>query len=745
MPPRGQARSRLPAELSSFVGRRRELAETRRLLDGHRLVTLAGPGGVGKTRLGLRVAGRVRRAFPDGVFLTDLSRLENHLLLGDTVLQTLGVDDHSARPAVEVLSEFLAGRRLLLVLDNCEHLIDACRLLVLALVRVAAELSVLATSREPLRVAGEAVLDVPPITTVDALELFEQRGQAVLSGFAVTVDNRDTVAELCRRLDDLPLAIELAAAGLPALSPPQILERLDGRFGLLGRHETLRAAVECSAQSCSIRKRALWARASVFAVDFTLEAAETVCSGGEVPPEEIMDTLAGLVGKSILAVRHEGAAVRYVWLDTLRAYGLGLLAGRGEEAELRRRHLDWCLALTRPLWMGDGDPRAFGQVMVRLAAERANLRAALEYGLTEPGQARAGLDLAGLLSFFWLATGTLSEGRYWLERALDADREPSPQRARALWACGWIAIEQGEPAAAGLLLAEARELAARLADEPAAAWTTVLNGYAALYEGALERARPLLEDGLARQRLLGHLLGESAAIWVLAQTTSYLGDPVSERISEQYLALADRHDWTMARAIALRTLGLELVRQSRAPRATAVLIEALHTGEGIDYHRGRAYCFDLLAWAAEAGGQHERAARLFGTAGSAYQRIGTTVPRPQRDCADRYAAAARQALGEAAFAAAYRGGAEMSEEQAVGYALGETRAAATSPSATVAPVLTGREQQIALLVADGLSNKAIAAELVISVRTAESHLDHIMVKLGLTGRAQIAAWAARHL
>jgi predicted ATPase len=334
------ARSNLPAEVSSFVGRRHELTEAKRLLETHRLVTLTGPGGVGKTRLGLRVAAQVRRAFPDGVFLVDLTTLEDHLLLGDTVLHALGIIDRSARSAQDVLVEHLADRRTLLVLDNCEHLVDACTWLVDTLLRAAPDLRVLATSREPLRVLGQSVLEVAPARPDDAIELFEQRARAVLPGFAVTESNRDLVAGLCQRVDSLPLAIELAAARLRVLSIEQVRDRLADRFRLLsapgaaGRHGSMQATVEWSVQSCSKPERVLWARLSVFAGDFELEAAEYVGTGDKVSRHEILDLVAGLVDKSILITRRDGPVVRYGWLETLREYGRRLLAERGEEVGL---------------------------------------------------------------------------------------------------------------------------------------------------------------------------------------------------------------------------------------------------------------------------------------------------------------------------------------------------------------------------------------------------------------------------
>ena len=744
-----EGRSRLPADVSSFVGRRRESAEVRRLLADHRLVTLTGPGGVGKSRLGLRVAARAAAAEPDGVWFVDLAALgalRDDRLLGDTVVQALGLADRSARPPVEVLSEHLAGRRLLLVLDGCENVIEACATLAEQLLRAAPGLRVLATSREPLQIAGEAVVRVPPAAPRDAAELFEQRARAVLPDFGVTAENRDAVERLCERLDHIPLAIELAAVRLRALSVDQILERLGDRFRLLarptrtdGRHATLLATVAWSAQSCTAAERAVWARASVFVGSFDLDAATYVCAGDDLAAGEVAEALAGLVDKSVIGVRRDGPAARYAWLDTLRDYGALLLADRGDEpARLRRRHRDWYLSLARTMSPASGDvpdPDTVGGL------EPANLRAALDHCFAEPGQARAGLELASALLLGWLNRGLLREGRYWLERALAADDEPSGERAGALWACAWLAIEQGDLPAAEDLLARACALATALADESALAWAVALAGYAALFAGDLGRARSLLEEGIARHRALGDGIGELAALSGLAQTTCYLGDPVSLAIVDLTLANADGPRFAMVRATGLRNRGLELLRRGDAEQATRQLREALGLSLRLNRRMGVATCLDLLAWAAATAGDHGRAARLAGAADAAHRRIGATRPVPQRDRARHFAALAREALGEREFAAAFRGGEALAEADAVRYALAESSAAPAAPAG--ASPLSAREEQVVALVTRGLTDRQIAAELVISPRTAQAHVARILAKLELANRAQIAAWRIR--
>src|SRR6516225_9643420 len=349
----------LPAELTSFVGRRGELAEVRRLLAGSRLVTLTGVGGVGKTRLAVRAAAGLRRAFRDGVWLVQLDQLRDPALVAQAVAGALGLQDRAGYAPAAALAEYLAGRQLLLVLDNCEHLVDAAAKLADLLLRAAAELRVLATSREALTMTGETVLAVPPLPVPEArqplaaaelgvfpaVRLFAERAAQVVPGFAVTEANVAAVAGICRRVDGLPLAIELAAARLPVLSAEQIEERLSDRLGLLtrggrarpARQQTLRASIEWSHELCSRAERLLWARCSVFAGGFELDAAEGVCAADRLAAGRVLDLLAALAGKSILTTGHLERVARYRLPEPLREFGQERLRESGEEAALRRR------------------------------------------------------------------------------------------------------------------------------------------------------------------------------------------------------------------------------------------------------------------------------------------------------------------------------------------------------------------------------------------------------------------------
>src|SRR5215510_3547170 len=470
MAPGAPITGNLPAELTSFVGRRGELAEVRRLLAGSRLVTLTGVGGVGKTRLALRAAAGLARAFPGGEWLVRLDQLRDEALVAQAVAGALGLQDRGGYAPAAALADYLAGRRLLLVLDNCEHLVDAVAELADLLLRAVAGLRVLATSRESLTIDGESVLPVPPLpvpppgrrltaaelTRFPAVGLFAERAAQVVPGFAVTEANAAAVAGICRRVDGLPLAIELAAARLPVLSAEQIDARLGDRLGLLtggsrtqpARQQTLRASIEWSYELCSRAERLLWARLSVFADGFELDAAERICADDRLAAGQVLDLLAALAGKSILTAEHSEGVARYRLPETLREYGHERLQESGEETALRRRHRDWHEQLARQAETDWLSPR-LAEWVARLLREHANVQAAQDFCQAEPGEAEAGLRIAlhVWLLYYWSA-GHVSEGRYRLSQVLARAHEPTVWRARGLLLAGYLAAVGGDRSAA---------------------------------------------------------------------------------------------------------------------------------------------------------------------------------------------------------------------------------------------------------------------------------------------------------
>ncbi|WP_246080719.1 ATP-binding protein [Nonomuraea mesophila] len=500
----------LPAELTSFVGRTRLLANLKRHLAESRLVTVTGIGGVGKSRTVLRLAHQVRAHYPDGVWFADLARLQDAGMVKHTISSALGIADQSSRAESESLSEWVGERDMLLIIDTCEHLIQGCAELVHELLEAAPNLKVLATSRQSLHLPYEHVVPVPPLQvpgedpaeslfTNESVQLFAVRAGASVPDFQLDEDNIEAVAELCRRLDGIPLAIELAAVRLRALSVEQILGLLTDRFSLLAgasrtalpRHQTLRAAIGWSHELCEPAERLLWARLSVFAGDFELDAARFVCSDGRLPSEDITDLVTGLVEKSILLIRSNHAGVRYKLIDTLAEYGEEWLDKLGQYEQLRRRHLDYYLSLAQrgeDAWSG---PRQI-YWFVRMRQEHDNVRVALEYALRTPGKEPLALVLLSSLWFMWVCCGFAREGRLYLERALEANPTPSKERCKALWVLSYVRNSQGDSVGGQTAAETCSTEAIRVGDSRAVILASKMQGTAAMLQGDMPKASALL-------------------------------------------------------------------------------------------------------------------------------------------------------------------------------------------------------------------------------------------------------------
>ncbi|WP_433444484.1 ATP-binding protein [Nonomuraea sp. CA-141351] len=759
---RGRPSGGLPAEVTSFVGRRHEVAEVKQLLSASRTVTLTGVGGVGKTRLALRVGQEVRRAFRDGVWLVELAELDCSSMLAQAVAEALEIRDQIGDPPMRVLTRYLRDKQALLILDNCEHMVGECAVLAETLLRAAPDLRVLATSRQALGIASEQVVPVaplplpgwevprPPLETLvkqDAVRLFTERARAVLPAFAVDDDNRDVVTRIVRRLDGLPLGIELAAVRLRALSVQQLLDRLDDRFRLLTagsravlpRHQTLRALIDWSYALRLEEERLLWQRASVFAGGLDLEAAETVCSGDGIAREDVIDLVIGLVDKSVLIREDHPGGVRYRMLETLRQYGRQQLAGSGREAELQARHRGYYRDLA-----AQARAELFGPEQIawfaRLQREHANLRAALDSWLSTPQGAPAALSMAGDLLYHWITSYYLGEGRGWLARALAADTEPGTVRAEALWAASWLAVIQADMPAATAMLEESRRIGERLHDEPVLAYVALFSGMVAMYEGRTEAAIELYRDALARHRRHGDPVGIALSLIRLTLAHSFLGDS-SRAIAagEECLTVCDAYGEGWHKAYTMMALGVEVWRQEDLARAAELETQSLTFNRSLGDRLGAGLNIEVLAWIAASQGHHQQAARLLGVLETMWSSVGAPLSgyghlaRYHEECQ----AAMRQALGEAAFEAAVRRGAGLPLDEALAYALREDKPEQAAKGETP---LTRRETEIADLVAQGLTNKEIAAALVIAQRTAEGHIEHILSKLGFSSRAQIAVW-----
>ncbi|UMP06786.1 LuxR C-terminal-related transcriptional regulator [Amycolatopsis sp. EV170708-02-1] len=762
----------MPVEVSSFVGRRGELVEVQRALTAFRLVTLTGVGGVGKTRLALHVAEKIRRAFPGGVWFVELAALGDSALLEQTVADVLGVRDYSARSPLAALAGVLEAKRLLLVLDNCEHLRDACARLCAELLALAPGLRILATSRHTLCTTGERVFPVSPLpapdpdhmpgaeelSRVESVRLFVERAAAVLSDFDPDAATRATIARICHRLDGLPLAVELAATRIRVLAPEQILRRLDDRFRFLvggcrsvPRHRTLQASIDWTRSQCTVPERTLWARVSVFADGFDLDAAEAVCAGNGIEREGVIDLLAALVDKSILTAAGRGRSVHYRMLETLRLYGRDMLLGTGEEPGLRRQHRDYYYALVARVeagWLGPDQVAG----CERLRLEHANVRIALDFCLSEPGEHQVGLAMVAALWTYWIACGAVSEGHHWLTHALALAPEPTPVRAKALWITGWAAQTRGDFSGAATALQECRALAEQLRYEAALAYTVRYAASATMAQGDYSSALTLFEDALARHRALGDKVGVVTLLVMMAFCYCLRNDDThgdldhAKALCDECVERCSAVGESWCRSYALYVHGLALWKQNECGAATKKVTESLRLSHALNDLVGIGRSLELLAWM-EAADRCGRAATLLGAAATIWRAVGVPLAGITPLLSDRENAEqrARRALG---FHSAFQDGEKLSPDQAVAYALRDDATIQISASLPApeshapAVTLTRRELQVAELVAQGMSNKEIAARLVIARRTAEGHVERSLAKLGFTKRAQLAAWMA---
>ena len=780
-----RAEGNLPVPVARFVGRRDDLVAVRRALQESRLVTLTGVGGVGKTRLALEAARLVQRAFPGGVWMVDLSAVEDPGRVTHVVASTLGVVGRSTRPPLDSLAERLRDSQALIVLDNCEHLVNACAHLLAALLSRTTTVRILATSRRTLGIDGERLYPVPPLGVpdepgtasaeavgrYDAVQLLLDRARARQPGFALTEANRVAVARLCARLDGLPLAIELAATRLRTLSLDQLLDRLEGRFALLtggnraagARQQTLRAMIDWSHSLCSEQERLLWARLSVFTGGFDLESAERVCAGPGLEREAVLDVLDRLVAQSIVLSDAGPYGVRFRLLETIRQYGRERLQELGQENLLRRRHRAHYLELAETAatrWCTPQQRAGLAQLRI----ERGNLRAALEFSLSDPEDYPRALTLAVALRHHWYADAFLGEGRHWLDRALALPvPDRSPARTDALWVAAWVCLLQGDLEAAEARLDEGEMLTAGEDDQRARGYLCSLTGTAQLFRGRLPQARKAFEDGLAIFDRIGDAEGSLWTMFQLAITLAHSGDgPRARLVCREALALSDATGERVCRSYTLWVLGFETWLHGDAEDA------ARHAREGLALERdfndpvGVALIIELLAWIAASRDDLASAAHLLATADSVWGLIGTALSAfgPSLG-AHRAACERRLAAGldrEAATRARSRGR-HPTVESAITAVL-ETGPATThaapdgrpgaGPGVRVAPggpadacgPLTAREEEVAALLAQGLSNRAIAAKLVISPRTVDGHVERILAKLGFTARTQVAAWFA---
>jgi len=682
----------LPAQVTSFVGRERELSEVKQLLGTTRLLTLTGPGGSGKTRLALRVAEEVLDRFEDGVFFADLAPISDPQLAAGTIAQVLGVRESSSQPLAVTLKNYLRAKRLLLLLDNFEQIIHAAPL-VADLLSASPSLKIMVTSREALQVYGEQEYSVPPLALPDlervehlpvlaqyeAVELFGQRAQAVRPDFALTDDNAPAVAEICVRLDGLPLAIELAAARSKLLSPETMRTRLESRLETVtgglrdvpARLRTLRGTIDWSYNLLDEGEKTLLARLSVFQGGRTVESAEVVC--GPDLSIDVLDGLESLLNKSLLW-QEEGqeGEPRFLMLETIHEYARERLEESGEAEDLRRRHAEYFVALAEraePELLGARQ----GYWAARLRAEHDNLRAALAWSLGG-ADAGLGLRLAGALRDFWYGEGHSTEGLRWTERALEgAGDAPPALRAKAQNSAGRLAFARGDHEQGKIWNREALALYRELGDRAGAGWAlTFLSAHSLGYSEEYREGLTLCEEGLALLREADDRPGMAMALNTLGELARSDGD--YERAGEAYeecLAICRGTGNKQREALMLGNLSYAALHQGDYERAEALVREGLALLWELESKYFVNFGLEVSAGPAAAKGQPERAARLLGAAEALREAMGLGLQPADQFEIDRYEAAAREQLDEATFEAAWAEGRAMTLEEAVAYALGE--------------------------------------------------------------------------
>ncbi|MFL5758953.1 MAG: ATP-binding protein [Thermomicrobiales bacterium] len=756
--------------LSAFIGRAPEVALVSDLLRGDdvRLVTLTGPGGVGKTRLATRVAAAVANAFPGGVWFVPLAPISDAALVLPAIAHTLGVRESKDEPLPIRLETFLADQRLLLLLDNFEQVVDAS-LAVAYLLSACPAVQALVTSRVRLHVSGEREYQVPPLTLPaaesasistdsEAVRLFVDRARAVKPDLALTAETAPAVAEICRRLDGLPLAIELAAARVKVLTPAALQARLERRLPLLtggaqdlpARQQTMRAAIGWSHDLLRPEEQELFRRLAVFVGGFTLEAAEAVV-GNDVG--DVLDGIASLADKSLLRYTEQDAEQpRYGMLETVREFGTEQLSASGNEPAVRRAHVTWFTRLAERTWAGI-DARADAQWLDEIETDHDNVRAALVW-LEQSGDAEGLLRLAGYLWPFWHRHSHRLEGRGWLKRSLDLapDRHgPSPARIRPLYGAAYLARNRGDYEQASSLAMECLELSRALGDQQAASRALQLLAFIRLAQGDYEQATTHAQEALN----LSDALGERGTwtAWVrtdLGMAAFGQSDlDRAESILGETLALYRTFGEPFGTALTLGYLGLVATELGKYVEAADRFAASIPLWQAMGNRENQAEWLAGVATLAAAYGQFTTSARLFGAADALRDTLGHAFTLPERAAYERGINAVRSALGDKGFTTTELIGQSLPLAQALTEAatfLSEVAAAIAPADATAgdqAPALTPRELQVLRLIVAGQSNSQIAEVLFISPRTATTHVTNILAKLGVANRTEAAARAMR--
>ena len=742
-------------------GRRDELGFLRHaVLGGTRLVTLTGPGGIGKTWIARRAAVELGRPFTDGTVVVGLGdpAVVGSVVsrIADALQRQLGTPQPE-QDAVTALVLLLADRHLLLVLDQCEPVLPEARGAVAELLRSCPRLHVLVTSRQPLGITGEHVLPVHPLAVPEdpsagdlvtalahgAVGLFVERASAAVPGFRLTDGNVEAVFGICRRLDGNPLAIELAAAQSGLLGPEAILERLDERLRLLvdrhavaSRRTSLRASVDASWELCSEPERQLWARLSVMPADVDLDAVEDVCAGDGIDEADVLDLVDSLLGKSVLTREADSRSVRYRLPETLRAYGVERL-GPAEARRWSARHVRWVERLAQRSSSEWFSTRQTYHLR-RLEREHAHLGWALDLVTADPDQAPRALETIVALEQYWPVGGRVSQARRWIAAALHHGTGTPDQRARGLAVSSWLATYQGDLDRARAPLDEASGTE-DVSSQTASACLRA-RGALALASGEVALADAFFEEVVGRAVRAG-TDAEAAEGWLLLGLARALGGRAhdAERALRRCVALCERAGEGQLRATALAVEAAVARSEGRDASALLLAREALRAKAGTGDWVTIALVLEVVATGSD---DRARGAVLLGAADRGWRRAGVTPATlgPLAVVRETWSTAAREALGRRDFDRHVARGAAMPWEKVVGQVEDDVVPRQRQPGTRVP--LTPRELAVAELVARGMTNREIAATLVISVRTVQGHLEHILRKLDFGSRAQVAAWVA---
>ena len=793
-----------PRHLTTFVGRRKELAEIEERLKESRLLTLAGPGGCGKTRLALELASRIHARFADGAWTVELASVAEPNLVPYSVAAALGIQEQPGQSLTSLVTKYLRPKDALLVLDNCEHLLEPAAELSENILRTCPQVRILATSREPMNLEGEVTWRVPGmalpdmraakpdqrINESDAVALFVDRARLADPGFALSDVNVAAVGQICLRLDGIPLAIELAATRVTVLRIEQILERLEQRFRLLTggsrtvmpRHRTLRAAFDWSYELLTEPERILFRRMSVFAGSFSLEAVEAVCSDGTDQP--VLDLVTHLVDKSMLGADHSSSpATRYRLLETLRQYAAERLKEAGETATARQRHGEHFLDFAERS-ASDLRGHAQAEALRELDLEHDNLRSVLGWSREE--NPLLGLRVGVALTNFWQMRGFWTEGRAWLRGSLAKPVQDRRLLANGLLGAGTLAEWQGDYPEARTFLERALEMFHELREVRSIAACTIELGRAAYFQGQPDLAATLFESGLAAAReaqdqwLTGRSLVELGQVAWRRAEFAQSRDLVNEGLG-MFREMGDRYDlvyavdllghadhgmgdlasarehfeeslgrarevndlWGVAHSHS--NLGDVAVDEGDLNTAQSEYVAAAGLHHVLMRPAGLLTYLEGFACLAAARKEFERAVVLEALCEKLRESSGVGWRPDMRARVDRLLPAARDRLGPAATAKAEARGRAMTAEDGHNYCLEAYASAgdARRASSDKGPRLTRREEDVAALVARGLTSKQIAARLFISERTAETHVDRILTKLDFHSRTQIAVWAVQ--